>query len=552
MTKVILILHDLSVGSRRTNRDHVYNFSKYQKGNLYIFHCARAPITDELKQIDFDGVIINYCFLGNRAGGHYHQYKKGFAWIRDLNCPKIALCQDDYTDNEILDEWLDYMNITTIYSPIQENVNILYPINWGRKTFKLGLTAYTDSVEMDELQRYATPYKKRKFDVGTRVRYLPPQFGRYGRIKGETAEDFRDAADVAGFLTNISTDPQDVIFGSHWLKFVGNCRFTLGSKGGSSLCDPRGDIRKDISEYMVKNPDAGFTEVEKMCFPDLDNRYIFAGVSPRLFEAAALKTCQILIRDEYVGGLEEYVDYIPLDEDLSNLEEVFELMRDDDKCMAMTESCYQKLIASKQFDYGYFVDDVLSQIPEKKKSLPLKTIKLVEAHFEQLKPYSQLRKKCGGFTEQLWRRVLYFSEFSDVLDYAGSVSELPDGLSICPSAADHLMDLPMSTHTLCQVSEVLSYAKFFGAGTSEMKHILKLIVVERHNEGQWAFWWDMCEYIYEPLTVLAKPVVRQKPRVQKRTKKSAITKPVMNTRTKKKRATTKVSVKTTTSKSVRT
>ena len=62
MTKVILILHDLSVGSRRTNRDHVYNFSKYQKGNLYIFHCARAPITDELKQIDFDGVIIIIVF----------------------------------------------------------------------------------------------------------------------------------------------------------------------------------------------------------------------------------------------------------------------------------------------------------------------------------------------------------------------------------------------------------------------------------------------------------------------------------------------------------
>jgi len=514
VTKKILILHDLSVGSRGTNRDHLYNFSKYEKGNFYLYHCAHAPVTDELKAIGFDGVIINYCFLGYRAGLLYAALKQKYAWLRDLSCPKIAICQDDYTDSGILDEWLDYMKVTTIYSPIQDGVDKLYPLNWGKKRFKLGLTAYTDNAQLTELAKCRTPFKKRKVDVGTRVRYLPPQFGRYGRIKGESAEDFRDAADVAGFETDISTDPRDVIFGSDWLKFMGNCKFTLGSKGGSSLNDPQGKLRHKIANYLIKNPDAGFAEVEKKCFPGLDGIHIFAGVSPRLFEAAALKTCQILIRDEYIGGIEEYIDYIPLDEDLSNIEEVFELMRDDEKCMAMVESCYNKLIATNKFDYSNFVPDVLSEIKASKHGITQTDINHINKHFAALAPYQNVRSKIGGFYERLWRRVIANAVYVDSPEYICSTFQLPAELSSCFSAVLYLQESDCRSTNIEFSADMLAMCRYIQADTDDLKQISELAVKNDYTYEDLETWWDMCEYIYEPAKI-NKPRLRSKSPIKK-------------------------------------
>lgn len=503
MTKKILILHDLTVGSRRTNRDHVYNFAKYEKGNLYVFHAANAPVTKALKTLKFDGVIINYCFLGYRASPLYPVLKEKYAWLRDLDCPKIAICQDDYTESAVLDEWLDFIDVSTIYSPIQKDVAELYPKNWGRKSFKLGLTAYTDSAEMAALEKYARPFASREIDVGTRVRYLPPQFGGYGRRKGETAEDFRDAADIAGFKTDISTDPEDVIFGDNWLKFMGNCKFTLGSKGGSSLNDPEGKLRRKISEYLAKHPNAGFAEVEKKCFPGADGHFVFAGVSPRLFEAAALRTCQILIRDEYVGGIEPYVDYIPLDEDLSNLEEVFELMRDEDACLGMIDSCYAKLIETQAFDYSKFVPDVLGEI---RGSGPLtkRDASLVKSHFRALAPYLKVKSSKGSFFGRLWRRMLSFAAYADLREYALAQFDFPDELSSCFSAATYLQEDPNINFNLKLVAETIAVGRYKGRSVSDMRQISEITVEQGYAFEDLETWWDMCEYIYEPQPAGAK------------------------------------------------
>jgi len=498
VTKRILILHDLSVGSRRTNRDHLYNFAKYEKGNLYLYHAANAPVTDALKSINFDGVIINYCFLGYRAGPLYPILKTKYAWLRNLTCPKIAICQDDYTDSGFLDEWLEFMKVTTIYSPIQSGVDKLYPLNWGKAKFKLGLTAYTDNAQLVEYRKFVKPFKKRGVDVGTRVRFLPPQFGRYGRIKGESAEDFSDAADIAGFKTDISTDPQDVIFGSDWLKFLGNCKFTLGSKGGSSLNDPYGKLRHKITKYLTNNPNAGFAEVEKKCFPGLDGQHVFAGVSPRLFEAAALKTCQILIRDEYVGGIEEYVDYIPLEEDLSNLDEVFELMRDESKCIAMVESCYQKLIATNDFDYSNFVPEVLAEIKSSKQGITQTDIRNINGHLNALAPYLNIKTQFGGFYERLWRRVLANAAYADSSEYICSAFDLPGELSTCASAISLLQESDCKSTNIEYAATMIAICKYIKANPINLKNVSQLAIEKAYTYEDLETWWDMCEYIYEP------------------------------------------------------
>lgn len=496
--KRILILHDLSVGSRRTNRDHVYNFAKYAKGNFYLFHAANAPQSDAMRNIAWDGVIINYCFLGYRASTLYERVRADWAWLVDIDCPKVGIAQDDYTDSGHLDDWLQSIGTTVIYSPVTQSLEQIYPKNYGWTEIREGLTAYVDSKQLSELATFATSWDERTIDVGTRVRYLPPQFGRYGRRKGETAEDFRDSAEQQGFAVDISTSPEDVIFGNDWLRFVGNCKFTLGSRGGSSINDPDGSIRNAISAYMVNHPNAGFAEVERKCFPGVDGEFVFAGISPRLFESAALGTCQILIRDEYVGGIEPYIDYIPMEDDLSNLDEVFTLMRDEAKVKSMIASCHAKLVASKAFDYEKFVAEVLDIFPDGDAVLSDRDVECIHAHFKAIEPFLAIKKQRSNFYERGWRRTLAKMSYGRSLSHANAIFGMDPLLRGSPAFVSAMFQSLPPTLAYELTAQTLAELPPDSPILSSMKALTEWAVDEDKSFEDLDVWWDMCEYIYEP------------------------------------------------------
>jgi len=520
--KRILVLHDMAKGSRRTNRDHVYNYAKYHPGHLYVFHSIKGPITEALKAFPFDGIIMNYCFLSNRASA-YELQKDRWSYLADHPATKIAICQDDYTDHLSLDEWIRDMRCDVIFSPIQKNLEVLYPTNWGKATFREGLTGYTDHAQIEELESYSRPFHERTIDVGTRVRYLPPVFGRYGQQKGKAAEDFARKAAEAGFNVDISTRTEDVIFGSRWLQFLGNCKFTLGSKGGASMADPRGEIRVKVAEFMAKNPGASFEMVEQECFKGVDGHYVFAGVSPRLFESAALRTCQILTRDNYIGGMEPYVDYIPLDEDFSNIDEVFGLMRNEDACLSMIDSCYEKLIASKAFDYSAFVNEVLDFIPEATDMGQRNESRLLEDHFSTINAFRRTRERFGGTLETALKTVLTLlkPEHAIPLETTG----WPRPYALSPGFAPIAAGIPaVRRSTYSMLPEIMAYAEGDPEAMKDLATIFDQlahgeIAPERHVTDTGALgWWDMCEYIFE----LGKAEIKTPGKANSVTKKAAL------------------------------
>jgi len=69
-------------------------------------------------------------------------------------------------------------------------------------------------------------------------------------------------------------------------------------------------------------------------------------MSPRVFEAAAVRSCQILFEGRYSGILEPMVHYIPLKKDFSNFEEVLRRYRDESIRRELTENAHRDLIAS--------------------------------------------------------------------------------------------------------------------------------------------------------------------------------------------------------------
>jgi hypothetical protein len=79
-------------------------------------------------------------------------------------------------------------------------------------------------------------------------------------------------------------------------------------------------------------------------------------ISPRAFEAAAVRSCQILFEGRYSGILKPMVHYIPLQKDFSNFDEVIALYRDESFRRQLTDNAHRDLIASGKYSYQKFIE----------------------------------------------------------------------------------------------------------------------------------------------------------------------------------------------------
>ena len=130
------------------------------------------------------------------------------------------------------------------------------------------------------------------------------------------------------------------------------------------MWDPDGTLFDRVYEYGLEYPHASFEEIERACFPGLDGKYVFSAVSPRLFEAAMLQCCQILVEAPYLGVLKPDEHYILVKADLSNVSDAVDQMRDVEGAMRRIKACYETLIDAPQFRYTRLVQLVMRHIDE--------------------------------------------------------------------------------------------------------------------------------------------------------------------------------------------
>ena len=151
------------------------------------------------------------------------------------------------------------------------------------------------------------------------------------------------------------------IYGSKWIKFMANSKYTLGIEGGSSLYDPEYKFKDKCLEYEKKNPNASFKEIEAKCFKDKDNLVSCAVITPRMFEAAMAKTCLILKEGSYSDILKKNVHYIPIKKDYSNIDNIIKNLNDKER-KKITERCHRDLIKSGNYTYERFVTNFFKEI----------------------------------------------------------------------------------------------------------------------------------------------------------------------------------------------
>ncbi len=376
----VLILHEIDdpASARRTSINHAFCLIKYAPQHEYTLHSARQPVTARLRNQTFDAIILETTFLCWRWAKPkalwLDRILNEYDFVAKSDAVKVALPQDEYDHTEVLDNWLANWRIDLIYSVCYEHRDEFYPRAGKHAQIVEGLTGYIDDTDIALMQKFDTPFKERKIEVGYRAKALPAYFGRLGRIKSELGDHFRSRMEGRDLRLDISTHPGDVLVGDAWLRFLGNCKFTLGCESGSSLLDARGEIRECVEGQLQRNRSASFEVLEMTCFPNEDMKRVYSAIGPRLFEAAIARSCQILTPGKYAGALQPDEHYIPIAADCSNADEVFEQMLDETANEARINACYRAWVDEPKFRYRHFVAGLLantSRIAEKKGLAPV-------------------------------------------------------------------------------------------------------------------------------------------------------------------------------------
>ena len=117
------------------------------------------------------------------------------------------------------------------------------------------------------------------------------------------------------------------MYGQEWIKFISNCKATLGTESGASIIDFTGRSEYKINRFQAFRPFAHFKDVPAKLLED-DGKLEIQVISPRCFEATALQTVMVLYPGSYSNILIKDKHYIELKKDFSNFDEVYQKLKD--------------------------------------------------------------------------------------------------------------------------------------------------------------------------------------------------------------------------------
>jgi len=337
-------------------------------GDEIFYHNCDDPPPAWLRWSNPDAVVLHTIFLGMRWHVHAVDFERQYRWLAGLDCPKVALPQDEYDHSEVLEDWLEGFGVTDVFScfgPDQRAV--LYTHVPKHVRFHKTLTGFIDVATAEDIAKCIVPLADRPNDIVYRAAQLPYWFGSHGQLKHELGSVVRERAVRLALSCDISTRHEDTVI-SGWLDFLMSGRAVIGCESGSSVLDPRGRIQERIRALLAENPELTFAEVDAG-MPSGWDSYAFFAISPRHLEAIVTKTCQILVEGSYSGVLEPGRHYIPVRRDLSNLDDALERLRDLDEIEEIVERAYTEIYLSSRHTIDAFADTLRAAIgtPERKR-----------------------------------------------------------------------------------------------------------------------------------------------------------------------------------------
>jgi hypothetical protein len=353
----ILYLSNRPVGNSQasTVTEYLDAMKKYSCHDIYeISMLGRFP--KKIKLEKFDVVMTHYSLSLGPLITHYLG-KKFFNELRNFKGLKVAFLQDEYREIKTYWKNLNQLGVDVLFSCVpSDEIQKAYPMSEVPKLcVENVLTGY---VPEDFLKSDVPEIKDRKTDVGYRTRKMPFWLGELGKEKWYISERFGFLSKPLDISVDLSIDEKDRLYGESWENFLMNTKCVLGVESGASIIDFDGKLEKVVDAYVDKNPNATFEEVHAKFLSEYEGNLKLNQISPRCFEAAALRTVMILFEGEYSGILKPDRHYISLAKDFSNFDEVINKVKDSVFLQQMADVTYKEVACNPKYSYSSFISKI--------------------------------------------------------------------------------------------------------------------------------------------------------------------------------------------------
>lgn len=361
MTRLrVLLLADDQKGHPDTIHDHIRMFQRYSRHDVHVFNPRGLARSRFLDLDSFDVVVVHYSIVviwDTYLAPSFREQIRRFAGL------KVQFLQDEYRFVDAITEMMRHLGIDVLYSVVPPKK---FEQVYGDRLPDTELLATLTGYVPERLVGIPVPMSStRRLDVGYRGRSLPYWLGRLGFEKIEIGRGFLSHAAHLGLRTDIAWTEGARIYGKRWSEFVRSCRTMLASESGSSIIDYDGGVESAVRRYLADHPSASYETVEAAVLSRFPPTPEINTLSPRIFEAAALRTGMIMFPGEYSGAVKPIDHYIPLERDFSNVGEVAEWVEDDDFVAELTSRAYEELIGSGRYSERRFVTEFDAQLGER-------------------------------------------------------------------------------------------------------------------------------------------------------------------------------------------
>jgi hypothetical protein len=341
-----------------TMGDHVNALMKYSKNDVLVVSKI-GNLPDDLDLDLFDAIIIHYS-LG--LAHETYVSEKAIHRLSQFKGVKGLFIQDEYRFINRTKDTIRRAGISLVFTCVsdEEIPHVYPPEELPDVHFVNVLTGYVPYF----LTIYPTvPLSERKIDIGYRGRDYPAWHGRAGREKIEIGKRVEKDARKFGLKVDIKWREEDRLYGRAWREFIQNSRAVLSVESGCSIFDFDGTLGPKVETYeQLLGKKTSYEKVKARFFEGLEDKIDLSQLSPRVFEAVALRTLLIMYEGQYSGVLKPWRHYLPLKKDHSNMDEIVRILKDDVACGEIIANAYGEIAMSDVYSFRTFVryfDEIL-------------------------------------------------------------------------------------------------------------------------------------------------------------------------------------------------
>ena len=351
MSGRLLVAYSNAANYVATTSEYLASISRYSEWDVHYVHVTHgAEIAVNVN--DYDAIFQSYC-----ARWPEGLISRDFAdKLKIFRGIKVLSVQDEYERTDILRQAIREVGYHAVLTgmPAGTRERIFPPERFPGTEFVTVLTGYVPELSPSS-RDMVRPLCERPVIIGYRGRDIGARYGRRAFEKLEIGRRMREICIGRGIAHDIEWTEDKRLYGEAWYEFNASCRVTLGSETGSNVFDFEGSIEAQYKRLSASRGSPVPYEEFRTYTDPIERQYETGLISPRLLEAAAMRTPMVLFTGHYSGLVAPGEHYVELKKDFSNIDAVLAALDDLGALERMADRAFDRLVGSGDFSYRQLV-----------------------------------------------------------------------------------------------------------------------------------------------------------------------------------------------------